>query len=69
MNCILMLCILKKLQLHHREENVYMKQKYEAPTMETIVFNIEDVVTMSYGGDGDGGSTPWLTTELTTEGF
>ena len=46
-----------------------MKQKYEAPTMETIVFNIEDVVTMSYGGDGDGGSTPWLTTELTTEGF
>ena len=33
-----------------------MKEKYEAPAMEVVVFETEDVITTSGTGLGEGGS-------------
>lgn len=34
-------------------------EKYEIPVMEVIHFEAEDVITLSDGGTGSGGSIDW----------
>ena len=36
-----------------------MRKEYESPTVEIIVFKVEDVVTQSTGGEIIPGGGPW----------
>lgn len=49
------------------KEEIRMYQQYAEPEMEIIKLENQDIITLSPGGEGEGGSTEWSASGPNTE--